>query len=159
MSAKFDAKAVSAMFKNALNRTLTKIAKEQKKMLRDDIKVKNKHLHAKRLKRVRAKQNDLSIKLTSTTKYITPFMLEKSARPHPSGYYELENKRGGKFYGTRKKDVSVSGWNIGKGRISGRAYYYVQKISNLDDALLAYTDKLKQKAESIFNLEIKKDWK
>ncbi|CUU72371.1 hypothetical protein [Campylobacter hyointestinalis] len=155
----FDINATKRAFANALNRTLTKIANEQKKMIQNDIKVKKKYLNTRRLKRIRAKPDDLSIKITSTKKYITPFMLEKNARPHPNGYYELKNKNGGKFYGTRKKGVSVSGWSIGKGRISGSAYYYVQKISDLDDALLNYTEGLKKKAEIIFTQEIKKDWK
>lgn len=79
-------RALSSQLRNALNRTLTKVSKEQRALLTAKLNVKKRYLHKRRLTPYRATQNDLIIKITATHKKITPIMLEDNYRPTGNDY-------------------------------------------------------------------------
>ena len=154
-----DIKALQKAMKNTLNRTLTKVAKEQKNALKAKYGIKAKHLHARRLTRQRATNDNLEIKLFSTKKYITPFMLERGKRPRPSGWGTQRNRAsGGKFY-IKSRPSGVSGWSVKSGVIDKRPYSYIEKLKDLDEAAIELNDELFKKAQDIFAKELEKEFK
>ncbi|MSN96344.1 hypothetical protein F1B92_03920 [Campylobacter sp. FMV-PI01] len=156
----FTDKEITRQVKNALNRTLTKVRNLQKDYIYGKHSVKKKYLHNKRLNGCRARSSDLSIRLTSTSKFITPFMQARVARPDIGNKFGTQTSRykKGKFYISSKKH-SVSGYTVTEGLTSGirkRPYYYIQKRANLDDELLDFTDEAQNKAIGIFQKELDK---
>ncbi|MGP1580322.1 MAG: hypothetical protein ACTTH5_04800 [Wolinella sp.] len=154
------ANELKRVLRNALNRTLTKISKEQKRQIIARTHIKPKYLK-RRLKRVGASADDLRIQIFSNKTAITPHMLEQSARPKGNDYGE---PKGRKVYvrGVRKNGSTTQG-NTG-GFIARlkpqagkrRAFYYLQKLANLDDEALKATSKLLIQAQEIFAQELER---
>lgn len=158
-------RAVSSQIRNALNRTLTKISKEQRALLTAKLNVKNKYLHKRRLTPYRATQNDLIIKITATHKKITPIMLENSHRPKGNDYgrpgKKTKDKKQLGFYvrGGRRGVLNkgnTHGFNAVLNTKGKRPFYYLDGLKRLDDEALAFIDELQAKAQYIFTQELEK---
>ncbi|MGG7049053.1 MULTISPECIES: hypothetical protein [unclassified Campylobacter] len=151
-----DKNAISKSFAKALNATLTQVAKEQRKAILQKVAVKPKHLKTNRLKKHRASAMNLTVKITATNKMITPFMLKDAARPYNKGYgVRINRKTGGKFF-IASKPKAVSGFTVASGKIDGRDYYYLQKVANLDELALEFTEELQKTATKILIEELQK---
>lgn len=150
-------RAITKDIANALNRTLTKARNLQKEYIFKTHSIEKQYLNSRRLKGYRARQNNLAIKLTSTSKYITPFMQLAKARPSVGDKFGVQKNRktGGKFY-ISSKPHKVSGYQVARGKLRGKDYYYIQKRANLDDELLEFENELNRKAVDIFNDELNK---
>ncbi|QCD44475.1 hypothetical protein [Campylobacter mucosalis] len=154
-------RALSSQLRNALNRTLTKISKEQKALLRAKLNVKSKYLHNRRLKPYRATQNDLIIKITATHKKITPIMLEDGYRPKTD--YARPGKKPNQlgFYvrgvvrGVLNKG-NTHGFNAVLNTKGKRPFYYLDGLKRLNDEALSLIDELKEKAQDIFIQELER---
>lgn len=154
---KADKNEIENIVKNALNRTLTRARKEQREFIFKKHGVKKKYLNTRRLKGYRARNGSLEIRLTSTSKFITPFMQISSKRPKVDALFGTQKNRdgGGKFY-VSSKNHSVNGYIIGRGKLREKDYYYIKKRANLDDELLEFKDELNKKAVKILDEEISK---
>lgn len=160
-------KEVTRVLRNAMNRTLTKVSKEQRELIAKRVSIKKRYLDKKRLVRRGARADDLSIKIFAMPKAITPFMLETHARP--KGYdYGIPNGRHFYVRGItkhRRNKGNASGFKVGiisakkrakRGSKDLRPYYYLSKLSDLDTEALKISDAVLAKAEYIFSQELKK---
>ncbi len=162
ISSKVNTRAVQRHIINAMNRTLTQVAKEQKKIIVEKYGLKSKYINNKRIIKIRANSKRLEIKTLATNKYITPFMQKANIRKSISGYGIRKNrKNGGAFYISHKKRP-VSGYTLGQGKIASkgsskkRTYFYVKKITNLDIALKTEIKQIHKKAQSQLKKELDK---
>ena len=152
-------KEVTRVLRNAMNRTLTKVSKEQKELIAKRVSIKKRYLDKKRLVRRGARADDLSIKIFAMPKAITPFMLEAHARPKVGDYGIPKGKH---FYvrgitSTRQNKGNTSGFLTGQAVAKdGRSFFYLRKLSDLDKEALKISDAILTKAEYIFSQELKK---
>ncbi|CAD7289604.1 hypothetical protein LMG7974_01681 [Campylobacter majalis] len=150
-------KSLTQELRNALNRTLSKISKEQKQLLIARLKVKSNYLHKRRLTPHRAKLDDLIIKITATNKKITPFMLQENYRPK-SKYYGIPNGRTFYVRGIRRGVLDKGDTHGFKAVLAkdktGRDYYYLDGLKRLDSEALVFFNELKEKAQEIFTKEL-----
>ena len=152
-------KEVTRVLKNAMNRTLTKVSKEQRELIVKRTAIKKRYLDKKRLVRRGARVEDLSIKIYAMPKAITPFMLEAHARPKVGDYGIPKGKH---FYvrgltKTRQNRGNTSGFLTGQSVAKdGRSFFYLRKLSDLDKEALKISDAILTKAEYIFSQELKK---
>lgn len=158
-----------------MNKTLTKVAKFQKKELVRRYKIKAKHINTKRLKRYKATPKNLEIKITATKKYITPLMLKNPPSYIVTGYYTAKAKHGGLFMTrtdnqrkTRGKGNPID-FIVGENTLEPKRkqysrkikkkrkptpYYYLQKKTDLDDIALEMINDLHEVAQEIFKKEL-----
>ena len=152
-------KEVTRVLRNAMNRTLTKVSKEQKELIAKRVSIKKRYLDKKRLVRRGARADDLSIKIFAMPKAITPFMLEAHARPKVGDYGIPKGKH---FYvrgltSTRQNKGNTNGFLTGQAVAKdGRRFFYLRKLSDLDTEALKISDAVLAKAEYIFSQELKK---
>ncbi|MGH1601716.1 hypothetical protein [Campylobacter majalis] len=155
-------KSLTQELRNALNRTLSKISKEQKQLLIARLKVKSKYLHKRRLTPHRAKLDDLIIKITATNKKITPIMLQNKHRPKGKDYGrpgKKPNQLGFYVRGMRRGVLSkgnTHGFNtiLRKDKKTNRPFYYLDGLKRLDSEALVFFNELKEKAQEIFTKEL-----
>lgn len=167
---------------NALNRTLTKVKKEQSNFITNHIALAKKKINFFTTPK-RARPDDMSISLFTVRKYITPAMLprkvsrsgvavtiSKQKSIFLSGFAQQTPRRGaGKFlissknssagiFGVSRHSLRSSYTASGERRLSRpRDAFIVKRLNDdLSEFALKDVDALLEKAQEIFNQELEK---
>ncbi|MFC2492422.1 MAG: hypothetical protein ACFNUJ_07105 [Campylobacter curvus] len=157
---------------NAMNRTLTKVKREQTKLIVQDIAIKNKTIESKFSSHyVRAKKNDMNIKILTAPRNITPTMLPRKQARHGvvvtlnsnkktflrAGEVKPRTRDGKMVISSKQIKNDVFGSYSGILSDTGRGYFTLKGLKNkLDDYALKHTDQILEKAEQIFIKELEK---
>lgn len=168
--------------RNALNRTLTKVKREQSHLMLDKLSLTNKKI-AFYTAQKRANATDMTIKLFTIKKHITPTMLphkeskngievtiNKSNKVVITGFGIQKPRRGnGKFLVSSKKNIA-DGFIVSAGKMpssyktkngiklsSARDYFTPKRLKDdLADIALGESQKLLKRAEDIFAKELER---
>ncbi len=158
---------------NAMNRTLSKIKKEQTNLILQDISVrKEKIQNTRSSKYIKASFNNMSINIKTYDNNITPTMLphgkttrfgvvisinSRTQKLLRGGFVKPRTRKGGIIISSKSIKSDIFGVYSGNFKESKRSYFVSTKMKpSLYDFAAKNIDTLLKKAEQIFTEELKK---
>jgi hypothetical protein len=158
---------------NAMNRTLSKIKKEQTNLILQDISVrKEKIQNTRSSKYIKAYFNNMSIYIKTYDNNITPTMLphgkttrfgvvisinSRTQKLLRGGFVKPRTRKGGIIISSKSIKSDIFGVYSGNFKESKRSYFVSTKMKpSLYDFAAKNIDTLLKKAEQIFTEELKK---
>ena len=151
---------------NALNRTLTKVKKEQSNFITNHIALAKKKINFFTTPK-RARPDDMSISLFTVRKYITPAMLPRkvsntgvtvTVSKQKSEFLISSKNSSAGIFGVSRHSLRSSYTTSGERRLSRPRDAFIAKRLNddLSEFALKDVDALLEKAQEIFNQELEK---